>query len=232
MFLIVVGLALCDVGFCTMALPKIIPWYWFNVGGISFHLCFLQRQLIHYFGTVSSLMALDRYVAICFPLRNPMLMTNKTMGLLTGFTWSTAMISPGISTIMFSQMPFCGPNQMLNCYCDTISLNGLACADISSYQSLSFSLAMVVLLLPFSLFVLCIIGLYYMPRCVMYLMTYASNVKVNAHIAPTMFYSFMPPVVNPLIYCFRTKEIRKLLRKWLQKRKVSILKSRVDAVCG
>ncbi|XP_018610621.2 olfactory receptor 52E8-like [Scleropages formosus] len=249
MYLIMVNLALCDIGFCTVALPKIISRYWFNAGAISFHLCFFQRQLIHYFGTLNSLimliMALDRYVAICFPLRYPMLMTNKVMGLLTGFAWSTAMISPGITTIMSSQLPFCGPNLILNCYCDTISVNRLACTDTSQYERLSFSLAMFVLLLPFFLIIvsyinviiavlrsrstqarlktfstcvtqICIISIYYIPRFVVYLTTYIPNIKLNidSRIALTMLYSLMPPVVNPVIYCFRTKEIRRIFMQW------------------
>ena len=60
-------------GFATVALPKLIARYWWNDGSLSFHTCLFQKQMIHYFGSLNSLilltMALDRYLAICVPLR-------------------------------------------------------------------------------------------------------------------------------------------------------------------
>ncbi|KAK1800900.1 hypothetical protein P4O66_005552, partial [Electrophorus voltai] len=139
MYIIMLNLALSDFGFCTVALPKLISRYWFNNRSISF-------QLIHYFGTLNSLikmiMALDQYLAICFPLRYPALMTNQTMRILAASIWASAVISPPISTSLTAQMPFCGPNLIINCYCDTISMNNLACTDIRAAYQVQLSLAM------------------------------------------------------------------------------------------
>ncbi|XP_034148905.1 LOW QUALITY PROTEIN: olfactory receptor 56B1-like [Esox lucius] len=60
-------------GFATVALPKVIARWWWDDGRISFHTCLFQEQMIHYFGNLNSqimmTMAMDRYLAICHPLR-------------------------------------------------------------------------------------------------------------------------------------------------------------------
>uniref|UniRef100_A0A671S678 Olfactory receptor n=1 Tax=Sinocyclocheilus anshuiensis TaxID=1608454 RepID=A0A671S678_9TELE len=238
MYIIMLSLSLSDIGFCTVALPKVISRYWFNDGYIGFYVCLFQRQLIHYFGTLNSLimmiMALDRYLAICYPLRYPVLMTNRTMRLLIGFSWVTAMIAPTISLMQTMKLPFCGPNTIIHCFCDSLSMNQLACADATLTNLISYAVAMFVLLVPLSFIIfsylsilvsvlriantqgrmkafstcatqLTIIAIYYVPRFVM---------NSSQKIALVMFYSLLPPVVNPFIYCIRIKEIRQFFIKW------------------
>ncbi|XP_072515680.1 olfactory receptor 1E16-like [Salminus brasiliensis] len=212
MYIILLNLALSDIGYCTVALPKLISRYWFNNGFISFQLCLMQSQFIHYFGTLNSFimmtMALDRYLAICFPLRYPVLMTTQTMKIVSGFFWVSSMIYSGISTIMTSKLPFCGPNRIMNCFCDTTSMNSLACSDVTFQSYIATSVATFVLVLPFSLIVfsytsivvsvvtivnnqgmqktfstcatqLCIISIYYIPRFFVYISPYIPNLGLN-----------------------------------------------------
>ncbi|XP_036416933.1 olfactory receptor 1-like [Colossoma macropomum] len=249
MYITMLSLALSDIGFCTVALPKIISRYWFNNGSISFYACLIQKHFIHYFGTLNSLimmtMAIDRYLAICFPLRYPILMTNWTMSHLSWLSWVSAMIAPGINTIQTTEMVFCGSNLIIHCYCDSMSVNSLACGDITLQKDITTTVASIVLLLPFSFIIfsyisigmsiirttnnqgslkafstcatqLCIISIYYIPRLFVYFTPYMPYFKmdINQRLAVTMFYGLFPPLVNPLIYYFRTKEIRLLLLKW------------------
>ncbi|XP_051541739.1 odorant receptor 104-1 [Myxocyprinus asiaticus] len=254
MYIVMLSLSLSDIGFCTVALPKLISRYWFNDGYIAFYVCMLQRQLIHYFGTLNSLimmiMALDRYLAICYPLRYPVLMTNRSMRILQGLSWCSAMIAPTVSSMLTLQMPFCGPNMILHCFCDASSMNQLACADITHQGLVSYSIAMFVLLVPFSFILisyvsilvsvlrianaqgrlkalstcatqLTIITLYYVPRFVVYSSTNIPNIPIkissSQRIALVMFYSLLPPLVNPFIYCIRIKEIRQFFLKCVHK---------------
>uniref|UniRef100_A0A8C7RNK3 G-protein coupled receptors family 1 profile domain-containing protein n=1 Tax=Oncorhynchus mykiss TaxID=8022 RepID=A0A8C7RNK3_ONCMY len=149
MYIIMLSLALSDIGVCTVSLPKVIARYWWDDAGISFYTCLIQKQFIHYFGTLTSLimmtMAMDRYLAICYPLRYTELMTNRTMSLLTALSWVSAMIVPGITTIQTSLMPFCGPNRITHFYCNTVSMN--------QSVTVSVALSMFVLFLPFSFIV-------------------------------------------------------------------------------
>ncbi|XP_073685166.1 olfactory receptor 2AT4-like [Garra rufa] len=213
MYIIMLSLSLCDIGVCTVALPKVISRYWFNDGYIGFYVCLFQRQLIHYFGTLGSLtmmtMALDRYLAICYPLRYPVLMTNRTMKLLIGFSWVTAMIAPTISLMQTVKLPFCGPNLIDNCYCDSLSMNQLACADATAAKLIAYAVAMFVLLVPLSFIIfsylsilvsvlrianaqgrmkafstcatqLTIIAIHYVPRFVVFTTSNIPNAELNS----------------------------------------------------
>ncbi|XP_048837641.1 olfactory receptor 52B2-like [Brienomyrus brachyistius] len=260
MYFIILNLVVSDVLFSTTTLPKIIARYWFQAGTISFTACFVQMYFVHYFGSVNSfvllIMAIDRYVAICHPLRYSTIITNSIIFILSIISWVIAIGSPLMSVIRASPLPYCSSNVIVQCYCDHISITTLACTDRAAYAYPAFASAMVVLLVPlaFILFSYCsilvavfkiattqgrlktlstcsaqliIISLYYLPRCFVYM---ASNVGItfspDLRIAVIMIYSSFPPMVNPLIYCLRTKEVKESLFQRLKKR-VDIQKANV-----
>ncbi len=203
MYIILASLAMSDMCFSTVALPKIIARYWFNAGATPFHACFFQMELIHYFGTLNSLimmiMALDRYVAICYSLRYQTVMTNRIIYILNAMAWVTAFIAPTIATLHAQQLPYCGPKLIIQCYCDHISITSLvACAENSKQVLVALCVALLVLLLPLAFIIysychiiaslmrlsssqsrwksfatcstqLSIIALFYVPRCVVYI---------------------------------------------------------------
>uniref|UniRef100_A0A674AQ51 Olfactory receptor n=1 Tax=Salmo trutta TaxID=8032 RepID=A0A674AQ51_SALTR len=212
---------------------------------------FLQMYLVHYFGSVTSflllIMALDRYVAICFPLRYPMIIKNSTIHILNATAWIVAKACPLMMVIRAYPLPYCDSNTILQCFCDHISITKLACTDRVPYSFPAFVTAMVVLLGPlvFIIFSYCsiivavleiaspqgrlktlstcsgqliIIALYYLPRCFIYL---SSNIGIifstDLRIVIIMLYSLLPPMINPLIYCFKTKDIKQTLMKRFKK---------------
>ncbi|KAJ8404734.1 hypothetical protein AAFF_G00335970 [Aldrovandia affinis] len=151
-------------------------------------------------------------------------------------------------------LPYCASNRIVQCYCDHIAITVLACTNRAPYGFPAFINAMLALLGPLALIVfsyvsiivavlhiastegrlkalstcsaqLIIIALYYLPRCFVYL---ASNVGIkfskDLRIAIIMLYSLLPPVINPLIYCFRTSEIKKSLSKMFRRAHVENMK--------
>lgn len=88
-----------------------------------------------------------------FLLRYPMLMTNQTMTGLTVLCWVVAHIFPGIATINFAMMPFCGPNQIIHAFCETMSLTPLVCGDPSQQFSAAYTGAMIILYVPLAFIV-------------------------------------------------------------------------------
>ncbi|RVE63977.1 hypothetical protein OJAV_G00141650 [Oryzias javanicus] len=162
MYIIMVSLALSDIGFTTVALPKLIARY-------------------------------------------PLLMTGPNMLGLTAFSWIVAHLFPGIGTINFLFASFCGPNKIVQAFCDTMSLNSLVCGETNLYET-SYGF---------------IIAVYYLPRFFVYSTPFFPNLKMTAdkRMVTTLFYSFFPPLINPFIYCLRTKEIKDLCKRWIQRQK-------------
>ncbi|KAK2846753.1 hypothetical protein Q5P01_009752 [Channa striata] len=246
-YLIFCHLALTDLAFGTVTLPKIISKYWFNDSIISFYGCFVQMYFVHSLGAIHSfllmVMALDRFIAVCAPLRYTVLFTNTTVSVLCGISWIMPMSwMVGIVLDAFT-LPFCDSNIIVQCYCDHISLTVLGCGNVQAVWALAFGLAMFSLLLPlgfviFSYFVIIVVVtrisssegrirtmstctpqllitfLYYMPRCFMYMANIVGfTFSLPVRVVVIMVYSLLPAAVNPIIYCFKTKDIKENLRK-------------------
>ncbi len=255
-YLIFCHLALTDLTFGTVTLPKIISKYWFDDSIISFYGCFAQMYFVHFLGATHSfilmVMALDRFIAICAPLRYTVLFTNNTVSVLCGISWFMP-LSWMVGIVLDAlTLPFCNSNIIVQCYCDHIAIIMLGCENVQEVQVVAFGGAMFSLLVPlgfivFSYFViivavmrmsnsesriktmstctpqLLITFLYYMPRCFVYLASYVGfTFSVPVRIVVVMLYSLLPAAVNPVIYCFKTKDIKENLKKKLFTRKITI----------
>ncbi|XP_028839717.1 olfactory receptor 10A4-like [Denticeps clupeoides] len=248
MYGFMVSLALSDIGLSTVALPRIIVKYGFNNDKIPFSLCFMQMNLITYFITLSSLimmlMAVDRYIAICLPLKYPVLMKNVTMLVVNFAAWLVSFIPPTIATVDALSVPYCGPNQIIQIFCDQFSITKLACADITYQTTSSFTRAIIVLMLPFAFIIfsysqiivsvqritsarrrwkcfstcstqLCIIAIYYLPRCSLHFINYLGiYITPDLRIGLVFVCNIFPPFINPLIYFFRNNTITETLGQW------------------
>ncbi|XP_026083043.1 olfactory receptor 10G7-like [Carassius auratus] len=251
----IINLVVCDVLFSTTTLPKIISRYWFQDGTISFLGCFVQMFFVHYLGSVVSfvlaLMAIDRYVAICYPLQYHRLMTNRNVLNLILGCWILGSACTLMLAIRAYHLPYCAENRIIHCYCDHVSITTLACTDRSLYSVPALISALAVLLGSLAVIVysycsifvavmrisstrgrmktfstcspqLIIIALFFLPRCFIYL---SGNIGIkfntDLRLVIIMMYSLLPPMINPLIYCLRTDEVKKVLRQF-KKRKISI----------
>ncbi|XP_029964550.1 olfactory receptor 52E8-like [Salarias fasciatus] len=152
-YLVFCHLALNDLMFGTVTLPKIIAKYWFGDGIITFYGCFAQMFFVHYLGSVISfmllVMALDRFIAICIPLRYPILITNKSISVMCGFAWFIPLPWMIGIVLQLVALPFCKTNVIPQCYCDHISISNQACGEhVRGAVVLALCVAMFFLLLP------------------------------------------------------------------------------------
>ncbi|XP_026790468.1 olfactory receptor 2AT4-like [Pangasianodon hypophthalmus] len=260
-YIIFCNLAISDLGFGTTTLPRIIARYWMSEKTMPFNGCFTQMFFVHYFGSCTSfllaLMALDRFVAICNPLRYPVLIKNSRIVIFCSGLWIGNLIRVGVITAYALSVPYCGPNIIRQCYCDHISITNLACADIRALRDTSTAIAMAVLWGPlfyiifsyvaiiisvmkisnkegrYKTFLTCtpqlfIICLYYLPRSFVYVASAVGfQFETNLRIGIIMMYSLFPALINPLIYCFRTKEIKDTLMKKLKQRQVRVTRKTI-----
>ncbi|XP_040902667.1 olfactory receptor 52E8-like, partial [Toxotes jaculatrix] len=250
MYLIFFHLAMTDITFGTVTLPKIISRYWWNDMISSFGACFTQMYFVHSLGAIHSLilliMALDRFVAIWLPFRYPVWITNKTVSIACSLCSVFTFIRMMGIVLHALTLPYCNLNVIMQCYCDHISITQLGCGENVAYvKNVALANALVSLLVPLT-FIICsyfsiiiaalkmshtetchkvmstcapqifITCLYYVPRCFVYLShNLGFSFSTDARIIITMIYSLIPAAVNPLIYCFKTKDIKRALMQRL-----------------
>ncbi|KAM5224644.1 LOW QUALITY PROTEIN: olfactory receptor 52N5-like [Hipposideros larvatus] len=134
MYIFLAPLSFTDVLMCTRTLPNALCILWFNLKEIDFKACLVQMFFVHGFTGVESgvlmLMALDRYLAICYPLRYATILTNPIIakaGLAT-FLRGVLLMIP--FPFLVKRLPFCQSNIISHTYCDHMSVVKLSCASI------------------------------------------------------------------------------------------------------
>lgn len=249
-YFIFFNLAISDFAFGTITMPKIISKYLLNDETLTFQGCFAQMFFFHYFGAVTSfillLMAIDRFIAICNPLRYPTLVTNHSMVITCCIFW---VIPVSWLTLIIHQiisMPFCDSNIIAQFFCDQNAISLLACGDMRTPRLLFLVMTMIVLLGPlvfiifsylaiivtvlkiravktkYKVFSTCspqlfIICLYYLPRCAVYITDIKFRMNDNTRVILVMWYSLLPPLTNPFIFFFRSKKLRQVIMKFRKK---------------
>ncbi|XP_030403493.1 olfactory receptor 52E4-like [Gopherus evgoodei] len=193
-------------------------------------------------------MAFDRYMAICDPLRHSIILTNSMVAKigLAVVLRSSILMLPYI--LVARQWPYCRTNIIPHFYCQHMAVVKLACAEIhvSNYYSLSvvfcvFALDPFVIAVSYTQILraifslptkdarlktfgtcgshLCAILAFYIP-CLFSVLThqFGKNMVSHFHILIASIYLLMPPMLNPIIYGVRTKQIRdRLLRLFSHK---------------
>ncbi|XP_037696030.1 olfactory receptor 52R1-like isoform X2 [Choloepus didactylus] len=242
MYLFLAMLAVTDLVLSSSTQPKMLAILWFHAHEIGYHACLTQVFFIHTFASVESgvlmAMALDRYVAICFPLRHSSILTPFVVGklgavvMLRGVLW----VSP--FCFMVSRMPFCQNRVIPQSYCEHMAVLKLVCADTTVNRAyglfvafsvggfdifvISVSYVMIlraVLRLPSSEARLkafgtcashiCVILALYIPALFTFLThRFGHHVPQVVHIMFANVYLLVPPMLNPIIYGVRTKQIQ------------------------
>ncbi|XP_065405987.1 olfactory receptor 52R1-like [Chrysemys picta bellii] len=240
-------LAVTDLVLSTSILPKTLIIFWFNLREIDFSACLTQMYFLHCFSVMESgffvAMALDRYVAICHPLRHSTTMRNcvvANIGLAVVLRGGIIILP---SFLLASQWPYCRTNIIPHTNCEHMAVMKLACGDIhvTSYYGLFVVFFVIgvdvffitvsyiqILRAIFSLPTndarlktfgtcgshLCAILAFYVPALFSFLTyRFGHNVPLHFHVLIGNVYLLMPPMINPIIYGVRTKQIRdRLLR--------------------
>ncbi|XP_034618340.1 olfactory receptor 52M1-like [Trachemys scripta elegans] len=235
-------LAVSDLVLCTTILPKTLSIFWFNSKEINFSACLTQMYFIHCFLLMDSgilvAMALDRYVAICNPLRHSTTLTNSVVAKvgLAVVLRSGMLVLPYL--LLAKRWPYCRTNIIPHTHCEHMAVVKLACADtrVSSYYGL-FVIFCVIILDVFFIAVsytqilraifglptkdarlktfgtcgshLCAILAFYIPGLFSSLMyRFDHNVPLHFHVLMANMYLLVPPMLNPIIYGVKTKQIR------------------------
>ncbi|XP_050813858.1 olfactory receptor 52E2-like [Gopherus flavomarginatus] len=234
-------LAISDLGLSTSILPKTLSIFWFNSREIDFSACLTQMYFIHCFTVMESgifvAMALDRYVAICHPLRHSSILTNTVVAkiCLAVVLRSGMLVMP--HPVLARRWPYCRTNIIPHTHCNHMAVVKLACADISvsSYHGLfvvfcGLSLDGIFIIVSYIQILraifslptkdallkifgtcgshLCAISAFYIPVLFSSLTyRFGQSVPLYFHIFIANMYHLVPPMLHPIIYGVRTKQI-------------------------
>nr|XP_033779119.1 olfactory receptor 6N1-like [Geotrypetes seraphini] len=197
-----------------------------------------------------AIMAYDRYLAICSPLHYAMLMNGKVCTKFLLCSWLVGLSTTLLSIILISRLNFCGPNEIKHYFCDIAPLLRLACSDTSLTETVIFFLASAILLMcclltvlsyikiiatimkiPSSLgrekaFSTCashitVVLVYYGTMIFVYVRPTTTSVFDFSKVA-SVLYTIVTPLLNPFIYTLRNKDVKRSLRKLLN-RAISLL---------
>uniref|UniRef100_A0A8D0U9H4 Olfactory receptor n=1 Tax=Sus scrofa TaxID=9823 RepID=A0A8D0U9H4_PIG len=242
MFLFLCMLAGADLVLSTCIVPQALAIFWFRAGEISLDRCitqvfFLSSTFIYESG-ILLVMAFDRYVAICYPLRYTTVLTHALVGKtgVTVFLRSFGTIFPII--FLLKRLTFCKSNILSNTACKHIVLARVSCDDIRVNIWYGFFVLMSTLVvdvvLIFMSYVLilravfhipsrdarhkalntcgshvCVIILFYAPGIFSVLtQRFGRHISPHVHVLLANVYILAPPMLNPIIYGIKTKQIR------------------------
>ncbi|XP_039082767.1 olfactory receptor 4X1 [Hyaena hyaena] len=241
-------LSLVEICYCSVTAPKLILDSFIERKTISVKGCITQIFFLHFFGGTEifllTVMAYDRYVAICKPLHYTVIMNRHARGLLVGTAWGGGLLHSVGQTFLIFQLPFCGPKVLDHYFCDVHPVLKLACSDtfligvliIANGGSISV-ISFTVLLASYVIILhslrtqtsegrrkalstcashVAVVGLFFIPCSFVYM---RPCVTFPADKIVAVFYTVVTPLLNPIIYSFRNAEVKNAMRR-LMGRKV------------
>ncbi|XP_039353316.1 putative olfactory receptor 10D4 [Mauremys reevesii] len=243
MYFFLCNLAVLDIGFSSISTPKMLTILWSQNRVISLGGCMSQVFFYHFLGSTECLlyivMAYDRYVAICHPLRYWLIMNRRVCALLAAGTWITSSFHATILTSLTFTLPYCGSNVVDYFFCDIFPVVKLACADTYIIETVTLTNTGVVPMTCFLLILtsyirimfsvlkmnsaegrrkaastcashLTVVTLFFGDCAMIYTQPHLSKVLVTA---VQIFGNVVTPMLNPAIYTLRNKEVKAALRK-------------------
>ncbi|XP_067173444.1 olfactory receptor 12D1-like, partial [Apteryx mantelli] len=248
MYFFLCNLSCLDIFFSTVTVPKMLAGFLSGHQGISYTGCLSQLHFFYFVGSSEALllavMAYDRFVAICNPLRYTLIMRPRACLLLAAAAWTIGFLHALMHAVMTSRLHFCGPNHIHHFFCEIKPLVRLACNNSQLNLSLlniitgsiatgPFVFTLFSYLYIFSFlrlkvqskegrrkaFSTCIshltvVALLYVPVIFNYVPPSSGNSPSWTMIA-TLMYNVVTPVLNPLIYTLRNVEVKHALKRRL-----------------
>jgi|UniRef100_A0A1B0GSG0 olfactory receptor len=242
MYLFLCMLAGADIVLSTSTVPQALSIFWFHAGEISLDRCITQLFFIHSTFISESgillVMAFDRYIAICYPLRYITVLTKSLIGKIgVGiFLRSYGTIFPII--FLLKRLTFCRTNILPHTACEHAGLSKYACNDLQVHIWYGFFVLMSTVnldvVLIFVSYVLILRAVFHMPSqdarhkalntcgshvCVIILFygpgifstlnhQFGYKISTGVHVLLANVCILAPPMLNPIIYGVKTKQIR------------------------
>ncbi|NXA21765.1 OL226 protein, partial [Ibidorhyncha struthersii] len=245
MYVLLANLSFLEIWYVSATVPKVLVSLVTKRQSISFTGC--MAQLFFFLAlacsecTLLAVMAYDRYVAICNPLRYPVIMDCTLCARLAIGSWMSGFLISTGKVYFISRQTYCGPNIINHFFCDVSPLLKLACTNMSLAELMDFLLALLILLVPLTVIMasyVCIISAVLdipsvqgrhkaFSTCASHLLVvmvfYTASLFIYArpqsidsfssYKLVSVVYTVLTPLINPVIYCLRNQEFKIALRK-------------------
>ncbi|OCT68986.1 olfactory receptor 49-like [Xenopus laevis] len=242
MYFFISTLSTLEIIFVSCIIPNLLANLIADKKSISFSGCFIQLFVTATLGTAEcyllAVMAFDRVLAINKPLQYVSIMTQRVCVQLVLLPFILGIINVSIPTGFTAALEFCGPNEINHFFCDFAALQSLACSSPYMSQMVTNSGAIFASGLPFTITVglyihiiiiiskiksaeskqkafstcsshLTVAGLFYITTIIVYAVPKGS--QYDRFFA--LIYTVITPLLNPFIYTFRNKDVKRVLIK-------------------
>ncbi|XP_029442376.1 olfactory receptor 1361-like [Rhinatrema bivittatum] len=247
MYFFLGNLSMVDMCFSSTTVPRLLRDLLSEEKIISFPACIAQVYFLFFTGSTEFLllavMAFDRCVAICDPLRYAMVMSRRLcLGLVAG-SWVVASLNSTLHSLLLSRLSFCGSITIHHFFCDVPPLLKLSCSDTSLNEFAMFSEGALIVMGPFLFIVLSYVRIIsailrirsaqgrkkafstcsshltvvvFFYGTVMFIYFRPSSISsLDYDRAVSVIYSSVTPMLNPFIYSLRNAEVKGALVKLL-----------------
>ncbi|XP_054304720.2 olfactory receptor 4N5 [Pongo pygmaeus] len=236
------NLAFLDASYSIIVVPRMLVDFLSAKKVISYRGCITQLFFLHFLGAgemfLLVVMAFDRYIAICRPLHYSTIMNPRACYALSLALWLGGFIHSIVQVALILHLPFCGPNQLDNFFCDVPQVIKLACTDTFVVELLMVSNSGLLSLLCFLgllasyAVILCrirerssegnskaistctthiiIVFLMFGPAIFIYTRPFQA---FPADKVVSLFHTVIFPLMNPVIYTLRNQEVKASMRK-------------------
>ncbi|XP_006870441.1 PREDICTED: olfactory receptor 52E8-like [Chrysochloris asiatica] len=249
MYVLITLLLSVNICAATAMMPKMLEGFVHYANPISLHGCLAQMFFVYFTllldYNILLAMALDRYVAICHPLRYADLMTTRLLGLLAilALTRSLGVAVPLL--VLTSQARFCRTPVIRHFTCEYIALLSIACGDLTFNNRLGLAMRLIIVTFDLALLgtsytriiyaafqissggtrakalntcgshLLVILTIYLSGLSTSIVFRVAKTVSQDVQNLLSAIYLLLPGALNPVIYGVRTREIRQHVEKML-----------------
>ncbi|XP_074142984.1 olfactory receptor 13D1-like [Sminthopsis crassicaudata] len=246
MYFFLGNLSFLDICYTSSSIPQMLVIVMSERKSISFFGCALQMVISLGLGCTEcillAVMAYDRYIAICNPLRYTIIMNKGLCAHMAAWTWIAGFLISLIQTVLALIKPFCG-NVIDHLTCEILALLKLICGDISLNVFIMTVASIVILITPLLLIFfsyifiistilrinssegrkkafstcsahLTVVILFYGSALFMYMKPKSKDTKTSDELIG-MSYGVITPMLNPIIYSLRNKEVKGAVQKFL-----------------
>ncbi|XP_060614521.2 olfactory receptor 2F1-like [Anolis sagrei] len=238
-------LSFLDICYTTTVIPKMLSNFLAKHKTISFVGCMTQMYISLSLGATEfillTVMAYDRYMAICHPLHYSTIMSQGLCTQMAAECWLSGFVSGVVITVSTLHLPFCGKKTINHFVCEVLAVQHLACSSSFVGDAIMLGAGTLILLIPFILVVMSYVYILTtilhirsaegrhraFSTCSAHLMVvslcYGTAIFVylrpRSHYFPkqgktiSVFYCIVTPMLNPMIYSLRNQEVKAALVK-------------------